>query len=169
MFSKKKHTGYSSSEIILFNIYKKNTISVSQSNRHINQILRHLQSNVNIFAVVTVTTISSFKRPQILIKVTCNLFVGIFTIECSIFGSIGGKIHLSLFEKRLLPRCCLMIRVSGSETSPHKLLWKNFVGNGLKPKCIGVRTLHTGMIKSFKLLYVIEVMDINFSNISSRI
>lgn len=68
---------------------------------------------------------------------------GIFAIECSIFGSIGGKIHLSLFEKRLLPKCCLMIRVSGSETSLHKLLCKNFYGGWFEIHVHGVRTLHT--------------------------
>ena len=69
--------------------------------------------------------------------------IGIFTIECSIFGSIGVKIHLSLFEKRLLPKCCLMIRVSGSETSLHKLLCKNFYGGWFETHVHGVRTLHT--------------------------
>ena len=68
---------------------------------------------------------------------------GIFTIECSIFGSIGGKIHLSLFEKRLLPKCCMMIRVSGSKTSLHKLLCKNFYGGWFEIHVHGVRTLHT--------------------------
>ena len=63
-----------------------------------------------------------------------------------------------------------MIRVSGSQTSPDKLLCKHFYEGWFEIHVHGVRILHTWMINILKLIYLIEGMeDILFSNMSSRI